>query len=100
MKIWLDDIRPAPEGWVWCKTAEVVIERLMTTPSLIKAISLDNDLGTQLEGWHLAKIIAALARAGMLGEIKLYVHTQNTVAKVKIVDYFHIAEEAWRETGL
>jgi len=35
MKIWLDDIRPAPEGWVWCKTAEVVIERLMTTPSLI-----------------------------------------------------------------
>ena len=20
MKIWLDDIRPAPEGYVWCKS--------------------------------------------------------------------------------
>lgn len=29
MKIWLDDIRPAPEGWSWCKSvrnAQTVIE--------------------------------------------------------------------------
>lgn len=29
MKIWLDDIRPAPEGYVWCKSvnsAKSVIE--------------------------------------------------------------------------
>ena len=20
MKLWIDDVRPAPEGYVWCKT--------------------------------------------------------------------------------
>ena len=98
MKIWLDDVRPAPEGqYVWYKTAEEVIERLMTTPGLIEVIDFDNDLGTTLEGWHVAKITAALARAGMLQPLELKVHTQNPIAKVRIVDYFHIAEEAWNE---
>lgn len=23
MKIWLDDIRPAPEGYVWCKSVNI-----------------------------------------------------------------------------
>lgn len=23
MKIWLDDIRPAPKGYVWCKSVNI-----------------------------------------------------------------------------
>lgn len=26
MKIWVDDIRPAPEGWRWCKSVNETIE--------------------------------------------------------------------------
>ena len=22
MKLWIDDVRPAPEGYVWCKSVE------------------------------------------------------------------------------
>lgn len=26
MKLWIDDIRPAPEGYVWCKSFEEVLK--------------------------------------------------------------------------
>ena len=44
MKIWLDDIRPAPEGYVWCKSvnsAKSVIESAKE-PNLL--IDCDHDL--------------------------------------------------------
>ena len=43
MKIWLDDVRPAPDGWTHVLTAEEVISILETTE--VDEISLDNDLG-------------------------------------------------------
>ena len=30
MKIWIDDIRPAPEGYVWCKSVNEVIDTIDT----------------------------------------------------------------------
>ena len=29
MNIWVDDIRPAPEGWVWCKSVEEVKNQIL-----------------------------------------------------------------------
>lgn len=51
MKIWHDDVRPAPEGWTWCKTNEAVETILLTqgqdgTP-WVTEISLDHDLGAK-----------------------------------------------------
>jgi len=43
LKLWLDDVRPPPEGWTHGKTAEEVIEPLKTG-QVIEA-SLDHDLG-------------------------------------------------------
>ena len=31
MKIWVDDIRPAPEGYVWCKSVNDVINAIVDT---------------------------------------------------------------------
>ena len=34
MKLWIDDVRPAPEGYVWCKSvieAKIVIEKAEET---------------------------------------------------------------------
>ena len=36
MKIWVDDIRPAPEGYVWCQTTNEVkhvIQNIFSLPS-------------------------------------------------------------------
>jgi hypothetical protein len=43
MKLWHDDIRPAPEGWVWARTNEQAQEHLLT--GTVEEISLDHDLG-------------------------------------------------------
>ena len=43
MKVWLDDWRPAPEGWVHVRTPEEAIEVLRGGD--VEAISLDHDLG-------------------------------------------------------
>lgn len=41
--IWLDDVRPAPDGWVRCWTATEAINALIKGDVAI--ISLDHDLG-------------------------------------------------------
>jgi hypothetical protein len=42
-KLWLDDTRPAPEGWVHAKTVPEAIEVLRAGP--VECASLDHDLG-------------------------------------------------------
>jgi hypothetical protein len=43
VKVFLDDVRPAPEGWVRARTPEEVIELLRS--GRVEALSLDFDLG-------------------------------------------------------
>lgn len=43
MKLWLDDIRPAPEGWTHVKTVQDAITFLKT--GQVTEASLDHDLG-------------------------------------------------------
>jgi hypothetical protein len=43
VKVWLDDTRPAPEGWVHVRTPEEAIELLRGGG--VEEISLDHDLG-------------------------------------------------------
>ena len=48
MKIYLDDIRTEPDGWVSAKTAQEAIELLKSNN--ISKISLDHDLGDDKNG--------------------------------------------------
>ena len=43
MKIWLDDERPAPEGWIRTAYADVTIHLLAYND--VSEVSLDHDLG-------------------------------------------------------
>ena len=43
MKLWHDDMRPPPEGWVWARTNAAAQELLET--GLVTECSLDHDLG-------------------------------------------------------
>ena len=42
VKLWLDDLRPAPEGWVWCKTVDAA--QFLMLHNVVE-MSLDHDLG-------------------------------------------------------
>lgn len=43
MKLWLDDLRPAPAGWVWVKTVKAAKTALKQNH--VEVASLDHDLG-------------------------------------------------------
>lgn len=51
IKLWHDDVRPAPEGWVWARTNESAIGHLRK--GSVDEISLDHDLGLGLD--HLSE---------------------------------------------
>lgn len=42
MKLWLDDVRPAPDGWLWSSTAQSAIWYLQS--HIITEASLDYDI--------------------------------------------------------
>lgn len=53
-KLWLDDTRPAPEGWVWAKTVEEAIEVMVN--NVVSHASLDHDLGVMnVDAWMKAR---------------------------------------------
>jgi len=43
LKLWHDDVRPAPEGWFWAKTNSAAQEVL--SHCVVDECSLDHDLG-------------------------------------------------------
>ena len=45
MKIWLDDIRKAPEGYVWCHSVNEAKHVIETSQEEIEFIDCDHDLG-------------------------------------------------------
>lgn len=50
MKIWLDDIRLPPDGFVWCKTANEAIQILEVNFDSVEFISFSHDLGGESNG--------------------------------------------------
>lgn len=47
IKIWHDDIRKAPDGWLWARTNESAKNLLVKLQGQVSEISLDHDLGLE-----------------------------------------------------
>lgn len=81
MKIWLDDLRPAPEGWTWIKTVAEAIHLLET--ETVEEISLDHDLGDRGEpeqtGYDVTLHMAARAFEGKSVPGLVRIHSANSV---------------------
>jgi len=84
MKVWLDDRRPAPEGWTWVTTVTAAIDLLQAGD--VEEISLDHDLGLidasgrEQTGYDvLLWIEEHVATVGMVPP-KLAVHSANASA--------------------
>lgn len=60
IKIWVDDVRPAPKDYIHCRTYNEAIGVLyqgMFGDDDIEEIWLDHDLGEQKSGYDIAKFI-------------------------------------------
>lgn len=82
MKIFLDDLRQNPEGWILAKWPSEVIEYLKT--GKVTHLSLDHDLGNDEKGTGYDVITWLEEKVFFNPEFKLpkiKVHSANPVAK-------------------
>ena len=86
MKLWLDDVRPAPEGYVWCKSVNEAIEIIKTTnyydPQVIdcpiELIDVDHDAGDySSDGGDYIRLLDWLEETGRNYPIRI--HSANAV---------------------
>lgn len=81
MKIFLDDSRDAPSGWVRCRWPDEVIELLRNEQ--VEVISLDHDLGDDERGTGYDVLLWLECRVVFEGfqPPELLLHTSNPVAR-------------------
>jgi len=104
IRLWLDDVRDpqdpniqekfgAEGNEIWVKTMPEAISYL--NQGNVSFISFDNDLGEELEGYHLANWIEEKDFDGTLYPLGWNVHSRNPVGSSKIVNAMTSAEEFW-----
>lgn len=83
MKLWVDDIRPAPEGYIWCKSVNETVNKIIGTETeqkTIHVIDIDHDAGDySCDGGDYIKILDWLEETGRCYPIRL--HSANPVGK-------------------
>lgn len=83
MKLWVDDVRPAPEGYIWCRTVNEVVSLIPDVEryvgiDCIKIIDLDHDAGDFVQyGGDYIKLLDWLEETGRNYPIRI--HSMNPV---------------------
>lgn len=98
LKIWVDDVRPAPNDYYWCKTVNSV-KRLLCDAHIsncydIAVIDLDHDAGDYAkEGGDYIKILDWLEETGR--RYPIHIHSMNPVgvANMRAI----IQKNRWQE---
>ncbi len=91
MKLWIDDVRPAPEGYVWCKSVIETIwaighiekgSSMMSDKKIwsIELIDIDHDAGDFVQdGGDYIRILDWLEATGRNYPIRI--HSMNPVGR-------------------
>lgn len=81
MKLWIDDVRPAPDGYVWCLSvgqAKQVIRSNEIRHEPIELIDIDHDAGDYaFDGGDYIKLLDWLEETGRNCPIRI--HSMNPV---------------------
>lgn len=86
MKIWLDDLRDAPSGWVWIKMTEFFIPFLNEHWERVEELSLDHDLGEMHQtGYDAVKWIEEEVFHGRHAPFSIKVHSDNGPGRKNMV---------------
>ena len=101
LKLWIDDVRPAPDGYVWMKSVNQVkkyIERNEFHPfeyfSFIELIDIDHDAGDYAnDGGDYIKLLDWLEETGRNYPIRI--HSMNVVGRENMRAI--IRRNGWKE---
>lgn len=105
MKLWIDSVRPAPDGYVWCKSVDEAkhrirrsCEELINNPKLdyykIELIDIDHDAGDYTsDGGDYIKLLDWLEETGR--NYPIHIHSQNPVGVANMRRI--IERNGWKE---
>lgn len=95
MRLWLDDLRPAPEGWTHVRTAEEAITHLSN--GQFSEVSLDHDLGNEgvATGYVVASWIEEQAFFGNIPKLIWHIHSANPPGRARMEAALRSAERFW-----
>ena len=90
MKLWVDDMRPAPEGYVWCKSVNEAKRKIYSSKATcvymdgrsngykIDLIDIDHDAGDYVyDGGDYIKLLDWLEETGR--NYPIHIHSMNPV---------------------
>lgn len=76
-KLWIDDVRPAPFGYVWCKSVNEA-KQIIENASSIELINIDHDAGEYAcNGGDYIKLLDWLEETKR--EYHIHIHSMNPV---------------------
>lgn len=97
INLWLDDVRPMREGFdLHVYTAQAAIAALET--GTVEHISLDHDLGNEMDvgnGYMVAKYIEEAAYLGKIPRLTWAIHSQNSVGAASMRAALTNADRYW-----
>lgn len=96
VRLYLDDERALPHGWTAAKTAQEAIEILKKEN--VSEVSLDHDLGPPEagNGYQVLCWIEEKVHTDPKYKLpKVYIHTANPSAKIKMLQTLHSIEQKW-----
>jgi hypothetical protein len=101
MKLFVDDERRAPRGWILatdCRDAREVLHMMASTGNQLEAVSLDHDLGCS--GETIMPLLVAMVDYELWPR-ELYVHTANEDAEEVMLAFIraHAPEGTLRGWG-
>lgn len=93
MKLFVDDLRPAPEGWHWAKTNTEAIRLLAT--KCVREVSLDHDIRRcsfrkHWTGETFEAVAHYIAAMNEWERPRVRIHTGNTEAGKRMADIIGI----------
>ena len=76
-KLWIDDVRPAPFGYVWCKSVNEA-KQIIENASSIELINIDHDAGEYAcNGGDYIKLLDWFEETKR--EYHIHIHSMNPV---------------------
>jgi hypothetical protein len=97
VKLWIDDVRPAPDGYVWAKSTNEAIRYIkvfLHNGKDIELINIDHDSGDYYDdGGDYIRVLDWLERH--MCDIPIHIHSMNPVG----VDNMRriIQRNGWKE---
>lgn len=90
MKLWIDDLRPAPNGYIWAKSVKAAktaiwqYEHNMTEDNIL--IDLDHDAGNYVsEGGDYIKLLNWLEAKNIVDPgYSFHIHSMNVVGRMNM----------------